>query len=131
MIHLSPNTADQEIYLTLYEKRRDLPVFTHYLFKLQHQVSMKEYFFIATFTTDSERYTKVVVSTDADDAVNSSILVTETGRFNYWVYGQNSAANLDPGNTVGEVERGTIQIDGSFTTDTFTNNDNSVVYYGG
>lgn len=131
MIHLAPNTADQEVYLTLYEKRKDLPVFTHYLMKIQHQVSLEEYFLILSFTTDSERYTKVTISTDADDGVNSSILLTETGRLNYWVYGQNSSSNLDPSNTVGEVERGTIQVDGSFTTNEYTNNDDSVVYYGG
>jgi len=131
MIHLAPNTADQEVYLTLYEKRKDLPVFTHYLMKVQHQVSLEEYFLILSFTSDSERYTKVTISTNADDGVNSSILLTETGRLNYWVYGQNSSSNLDPSNTVGEVERGTIQVDGSFTTSQYRNNDDSVVYYGG
>ena len=131
MIHLQPNTADQDIYLTLYEKRKDLPSFTHYLFHFRHMTSLNDYYFIATFTTDSERYTKVTLSTDADDGVNSSILLTETGRLNYWVYGQNSDSNLDPANTVGEVERGTVQVDGTFTSDTFTNDDDSVVYYGG
>ena len=131
MIHLSPNTADQEVYLTLYEKRKDVDTFTHYLFKLQHQVSRKEYFFIASVSTDTERYTKVTISTDADDGVNSSILLTETGMLNYFVYGQNSDSNLDPANTVAEIERGLVQVDATFDIDTYSNDDSSTIYYGG
>lgn len=131
MIELLPNTADQEVYLTLYEKRKDLPTFTHYLFHFRHQVSRNSYYLIGDFTTDTERYTKLTISTDADDGVNSSILLTETGMFDYFVYGQNSDSNLDPDNTVGEVERGLMQVDSTFTTNTYDNNDTSTIYYEG
>lgn len=94
-------------------------------------VSLNTYFFIGSFTTDVERYTKITVSTDADDGANSSILLTETGMFNYWVYGQNSASNLDPANTIGEVERGVLQVDGTFSTTYNQPTDDDIVYYGG
>ena len=54
------------------------------------------------------------ISTDADDAVNGSILITDGGRYNYIIYGQNSGGNLDPTtpDVVGEIKRGYIE----FTT---------------
>jgi len=86
MIHLQPNTANNVVYLTLYEKKKDFATFTNYLFKLVHQTSFKEYFFVATVNVDNERYTKITVSTDGADTNN--LLMEENGYMYYYVYGQ-------------------------------------------
>lgn len=131
MIHLQKNTADNVVYLTLYEKRKDFATFTNYLFKMVHQTSYKEYFFVATVNTDVERYTKITVSTNVDDTNN--ILLEENGYMYYYVYGQNSETNLDPDNAVviAEIERGIVSVPSDDTY--FTPNSapiDDTVYYG-
>jgi len=131
MIHLQPNTANNVVYLTLYEKKKDFATFTNYLFKLVHQTSFKEYFFVATLNVDNERYTKITVSTDGTDTNN--LLMEENGYMYYYVYGQNSETNLDPLNAavIGEIEVGVVSVpsgDTYFTPNTAVIND--TVYYG-
>ena len=109
MIQLLPLTAEQDIYLTLKE-RLFLPTHTHYLMKLTNQMSEVEYLFILNVESNNDRYTKCVVSTDEDDAVNGNIEITETGLFDYTVYAQNSSTNLDPTLTVGTVEVGVCRV---------------------
>jgi len=131
MIHLQPNTSDNIVYLTLYEKKKDFATFTNYLFKLVHQTSFEEYFFVATVNVDNERYTKITVSTDVADTNN--ILMVENGYMYYYVYGQNSEKNLDPtdASVIGEIEVGTVSVPSGDTY--FTPNPapiNDKVHYG-
>ena len=109
MIELRPNTAEQNIYLTL-EERLFLPAFTHYLMVFKNEMSNTEYCVILAVVTTNERYTKCLISTDEDDKVNGNVLITETGLFYYTVYAQNSSTNLDPTNTVGVVEVGVCKV---------------------
>ena len=131
MIHLQPNTPNQSIYTTFYERRKDFDVFTHYLVRFVNMVSRREYSFIANTSVDVERYTKVSISTDSDNAVNGDIVLTETGMFHYYVYGQNSETNLNHRDTsvVGMIESGAMYVDETFTdTEYFTNDEDSYMY---
>lgn len=66
---------------------------------------------IPTIITENERITTLGISTNANDPLNASILITHGGRWSYIVYGQNSNTNLDPTSidVVGEIERGFIE----------------------
>jgi hypothetical protein len=132
MIELRPNTAEQNIYLTL-EERLFLPTFTHYLMVLKNEMSNTEYCVILAVVTTNERYTKCQISTDEDDKVNGNVLITETGLFYYTVYAQNSSTNLDPANTVGVVEVGVCKVlteEDYFEAQSLTIPD-TIIYYEG
>lgn len=132
MIELRPNTAEQNIYLTL-EERLFLPTFTHYLMVFKNEMSNTEYCVILTVLTTNERYTKCQISTDEDDKVNGNVLITETGLFYYTVYAQNSSTNLDPANTVGVVEVGVCKVlteEDYFEAQSLTIPD-TIIYYEG
>jgi hypothetical protein len=110
MIKLIPNTADNEVYLTLREAKKFLPSFDTYLMQIENTVSGEDWFLILELETSNERYSKAIISTNANDPLNSSILLEQTGQFYYTIFGQNSATNLDPSNTVGIVERGVVHV---------------------
>lgn len=128
MIYLQKDTASNDIYLTLYEWKKDL-AFTNYLFKLVDQTSEKEYFFVANVLVDNERYTKINVDTSVDGT--NSILLNESGYLYYYVYAQNSDSNLDPANAIQEIERGVVSVPSN--VDYYTPNSapiDDTVYYG-
>ena len=128
MIYLQKDTASNDIFLTLYEWKKDI-AFTNYLFKLVHQTSFKEYFFVGNVITDNERYTKINVATNVDGT--DSILLTESGYLYYYVYAQNSDTNLDPANAIQEIERGIVSVPSGDTY--YTPNSapiDDTVYYG-
>jgi len=128
MIYLQKNIASNDIYLTLYEWKKDI-AFTNYLFKLVHQTSFKEYFFVGNVITDNERYTKINVDTNIDGT--NSILLNENGYLYYYVYAQNSDSNLDPANAIQEIERGIVSVPSGDTY--YTPNSapiDDTVYYG-
>jgi hypothetical protein len=55
----------------------------------------------------------LAISTNDDNPTNGSIYVTNGGRYNFIIYGQNSDTNLDPtdSDVVGEIKRGFIQME--------------------
>lgn len=114
MNYLQTNTASQTLLLSLEEGVLLLPSFTDYLLVIQNEITLEIFAVIPTLISSNERITTLSVSTNADDAVNGSILITEGGRYNYIIYGQNSGGNLDPSDAdvVGELKKGFIQ----FTT---------------
>ena len=69
MIHLLPNTASQIVYLTLKEAVRDLSSFTNYLVEFENCTSREKYYIVADVTSENERYTKLTIGTDTDDAI--------------------------------------------------------------
>lgn len=103
MIYLQPNTANQNLYLTLAEGRTFFDVaFTYYLFILtreENSTSGLDLAQVATVVYENDRTTKITITT---------VPLVTPGRYRYEVYGQNSAVNLDPENAsvVGLVERG-------------------------
>lgn len=91
MIYLEANTSNQLIRLSLDESRQYFATsFTHYLFILQHEensrsgVDLKQ---VATIIGENQRITILNVTTAS---------LTLAGRYRYYVYGQNSAINLNP-----------------------------------
>lgn len=114
MNYLQTNTASQTLLLSLEEGVLLLPSFTDYLLVIQNEITLEIFAVIPTLISTNERITELSISTNADDAVNGSILIVEGGRYNYVIYGQNSNSNLDPADAdvVGELKRGFIQ----FTT---------------
>lgn len=114
MNYLQTNTASQTLLLSLEEGVLLLPSFTDYLLVIQNEITLEIFAVIPTLISTNERITELSISTNADNAVNGSILIVEGGRYNYVIYGQNSNSNLDPADAdvVGELKRGFIQ----FTT---------------
>ena len=114
MNYLQTNTASQTLLLSLEEGVLLLPSFTDYLLVIQNEITLEIFAVIPTLISTNERITTLSISTNADNAVNGSILITDGGRYNYIIYGQNSNSNLDPADAdvVGELKRGFIQ----FTT---------------
>jgi hypothetical protein len=111
MNYLQTNTASQTLLLSLEEGVLLLPPFTDYLLILQNEITLQLFAVIPIVIDSNERITTLSVSTDADDAENGSILITQSGRYNYIIYGQNSSTNLDPEDAVvvGELKRGFIE----------------------
>jgi hypothetical protein len=114
MNYLQTNTASQTLLLSLEEGVLLLPPFTDYLLVIQNEITLEIFAVIPTLISTNERISTLSISTNADDALNGSILITEGGRYNYVIYGQNSNSNLDPtdADVVGEIKRGYIE----FTT---------------
>lgn len=114
MNYLQTNTASQSLLLSLEEGVLLLPTFTDYLLILQNEITLKLFAVIPSVIDTNERITTLSISTNADDAVNGSILITDGGRYNFIIYGQNSNSNLNPtdADVVGEIKRGYIE----FTT---------------
>jgi hypothetical protein len=111
MNYLQTNTASQTLLLSLEEGVLLLPTFTDYLLILQNEITLQLFAVIPIVIDSNERITTLSVSTDTDDAENGSILITQSGRYNYIIYGQNSSTNLDPEDAVvvGELKRGFIE----------------------
>jgi hypothetical protein len=131
MIQLAPNSTAQTVFLTLYENRRDLPAFTHYLVELENVMSREMHYFIANVVLENDRYTEITIATNIVAPLSGNVLLTETGQYWYRVYGQNSTTNLDPTLTVGRVELGVLQV---MTAEIYYDTDNpsipdNIVYY--
>jgi hypothetical protein len=111
MNYLQTNTASQTLLLSLEEGVLLLPPFTDYLLVIQNEITLQLFAVIPILVDSNERITTLSVSTDTDDAENGSILITQSGRYNYIIYGQNSSTNLDPedADVVGELKRGFIE----------------------
>jgi hypothetical protein len=111
MNYLQTNTASQTLLLSLEEGVLLLPTFTDYLLILQNEITLQLFAVIPIVIDSNERITTLSVSTDTDDAENGSIIITQSGRYNYIIYGQNSNSNLDPEDAVvvGELKRGFIE----------------------
>ena len=114
MNYLQTNTASQTLLLSLEEGALLLSSFTDYLLVIQNEITLEIFAVIPTLISTNERITELSISTNANNAVNGSILITEGGRYNYIIYGQNSNSNLDPtdADVVGDLKRGFFQ----FTT---------------
>ena len=104
MVYLLPNTANQSLYLSLYEGRYTLADFTHYMLSIIREensetgVKLNQ---VPTVITDGSGYSHITVTTST---------LTQAGRYRYVVYGQNSAVNINPtnGSVVGVVQRGYV-----------------------
>jgi hypothetical protein len=107
MNYLATNNAGQILRLTLNETRQYFAqTFTHFLLIITHEENSTAGDSIAqvpTITLENQRITELIVTT---------VGLTLAGRYRYYVYGQNSAVNLDPTNAavVGLCKIGTIDL---------------------
>jgi hypothetical protein len=112
MNYLQSNTASQTLFLSLKEGSLLFSTtYTNYLLVLQNELTCELLYVIPNIINENDRITTLGISTNADDPVNASILITHGGRWNYIVYAQNSNSNLNPNSidVVGEIERGFIE----------------------
>lgn len=113
MLYVLTNTPEQSAYLTLKEGALLLGAnYTHYLLELKSELGNKSYYIVPTVVGESARITELEIGTNLDDAVNGSALILTAGRYAYYVYGQNSATNLDPkdASVVGLIEQGLAEL---------------------
>lgn len=95
------------LYLTLDEARQYYATaFTNYLFILRHEENSEAGVYLAqvlNVVAETQRITQVIVDTTG---------LTLPGRYRYYVYGQNSAVNVDPedASVVGLCEQGLCQV---------------------
>jgi hypothetical protein len=116
VIYLNSNTANQTVRLSLNEGRDYFSTaFTEYLMVIEIEVTGQRFYLIPVIAAENNRITRLTIGLNVDNAVNGSIQITEVGRFNYEIYGQNSTTNLDPddADVVGLVERGQGVLTGS------------------
>jgi hypothetical protein len=114
MNYLQTNTASQTLLLSLKEGVLLFDTtYTDYLLMIQNEITLETFYVIPTQISENDRVTTLSISTNDDDPTNGSILVTNGGRYNFIIYGQNSTTNLDPQNAdvVGEIKRGFIQME--------------------
>ena len=133
MIHLNPNSsAEQLIYLTLQEMKKDFEAFTHYLVLFESMASKEKYYLIGNIDADNKRYTTLIVYTNEDAPTTGKVLLTESGQYTYKVWGQNSSTNLNPTNAavVALIEEGTLSVSGEtgYNIPEITIPDN-IIYY--
>lgn len=116
MLYVLTNTPNQSAYLTLKEGALILGSnYTNYLLVLVSELGNKIYTVVPAVMSESDRITHLVIGTDTTDEVNGSTLITTAGRYTYYVYGQNSATNLDPADAsvVGLIEQGLAEVTNS------------------
>jgi hypothetical protein len=106
MVYLLPNTANQSIYLSLYEGRYTLADFTHYMFSIireENSETGEKLNQVPAVITDGSGYSHITVTTST---------LTQAGRYRYVVYGQNSSTNIDDedASIVGIVEIGYLEL---------------------
>ncbi len=110
MIHLLPNSATNTVNVTPFEARKFLSAFTYYLLELTNQATQEKHYAVPVLTYDNERYTQFDLPTNSDTL--NAVLITESGLYTYKIWGQNSAANLDPADAsvVGICEVGSCRV---------------------
>ena len=106
LIYLAPNTANQTVYLSLYEGRYTLANFTPYMLLIEREENTEVGVRLAqvpTIVSDGSRITQLTVTT---------VGLELSGRYRYTVYGQNSSSNTDEtdASVVGVVEIGYIEM---------------------
>jgi hypothetical protein len=106
MQYLQKNTSEQKLYLSLFEGRYTLAAFSHYMIGFIHEENSnvgEALYQVPLVVSDGSRYSELEVTT---------IGLTNTGRYRYIVYGQNSSSNINPesNNIVGVVEIGYLVI---------------------
>jgi len=103
MLFVQTNTANQTAYLSLKEGELILATtYTDYLVKLVHENTGK-------VISENERATLLEFDTNVTDPLNSGILLTDPGRYAYFIYAQNSTTNLDPSLSLGLIDEGFLE----------------------
>ena len=108
MIHLNKGTST-EFAITLQEKTTLATPF--YLFKFTNDTSKVDYFcIIADTSTQKQRFNLFSFTEGVNDALNGSLILSGSGYYDYYIYEQDNATNLDPANATGLVEQGKMRL---------------------
>ena len=79
MIHLTPNAAQNRVFVSPFEARKFLDSFTHYLMILKNNATEEQHACILSTVIDNERYTRADIPTNNDDPAGGSVLITDSG----------------------------------------------------
>ena len=106
MLYLQPNTPNQSVYLSLFEGRVTLTDFSHYMISIIHEENSETGTLlnqVPEVLSDGSNYSNLILTT---------VGITQSGRYRYIVYGQNSSTNTDADDAsiVGIVEIGYLVI---------------------
>ena len=106
MLYLQPNTSNQSVYLSLFEGRVTLIDFSHYMVSIIHEENSETGTLlnqVPEVLSDGSNYSNLIITT---------VGITQSGRYRYIVYGQNSSTNIDADDAsiVGIVEIGYLVI---------------------
>jgi hypothetical protein len=108
MIHLN-NSTSTEFAVTLYEKTTLTNPF--YLFHFKNDTSFNDYYCIITDTsTQKQRFNLFSFTEGVNDALNGSLILGKSGYYEYYIYEQTNATNLDPTLSTGLVEQGKMRL---------------------
>jgi len=115
VLYLDANTASQVIRLSLNEGRLFVDTYTHYLIHIHAKATEIDYYLIADVDDENDRVTEITIGTNANTPLTSSVLITASGEYLFYIYGQNSSTNLDPTNVLvmGLVEQGQLVVRGT------------------
>lgn len=110
MVYLQFNTANQTAFFTLDEGRRYFTdAFTHYLCVLKKAdgttgLDGQGINQVLNVVNENQRITEVTMT---------SVGLTNSGQYAYYIFGQNSSSNIDPehSSVVGLVEMGTLIVE--------------------
>ena len=80
-----------------------------YLLKLKNDTSKKDYFCILNDVSIHDRYNQFNFTEGVDDALNGKLILTNSGYYDYFIYEQLSATNLDP-SLASLVEQGKMRL---------------------
>ena len=69
MIHLTPNSGTNDIYVSPYQSRKFLASFTYYLLVLENQATAASFSCVVNWSEDNERYNRARLPTNNDDPV--------------------------------------------------------------
>lgn len=109
-----------------------MAAFDQYLLFLTNLATNETFACILNVEADNDRYTQALIGTNADEPTSGNMVISESGLYEYAIYGQNSTSNLNPNDAtvVGQCEIGTLRITGesAWNTPVISIPDN-VIYY--
>ena len=82
----------------------------YYLFAFESDQTKETYYVIGSETLNSKRINLFTIIEGADDPVNGSLILGNTGFYHYTIYAQTSSTNLDPSLADETVEIGKMKL---------------------
>jgi len=108
MIHLNKGTAT-DFVVTLKEKQTLVnPYFLFYF--INNTSKLKYYCIIADTSNFKNRFNKFTFTEGTDVPLLGELILGESGYYNYFIYEQTSATNLDPSSATNLVEQGKMRL---------------------
>lgn len=110
MIFVQCLTPDQTVYLACQQGIHFIGQGQHsYLMKLVHEATGKEHVVLPIKMYENERITFLRFSTAYNNPVGAEVLLSDPGRYAYYIYQNYNAVNLDPALCIGLVTQGFME----------------------